>query len=587
MADKYPEVLRVESDGERRMFGIRHNHCFTSPVYREKVKQINTRLAERYGSHPAGIAWHISNEYSGACFCPLCREAFRNYLRKRYDNDINKLNHAYWSTFWSHRYDNFEQIEPPMDKGVKSINCLVVDWKRFTTYQTCDFMKAEIEAIKKICPGLPTTTNMMGMFEGLDYSTLGEYIDVASWDSYPFWHQNGSGDEHIRQAYSTAFCHDFYRSMKQRPFMLMESAPGVANWHPVNHLKRPGMDRLQSIQAVAHGSDSVQYFQFRKGRGSQEKFHGAVVDHVGTDETRVFKAVADTGRTLADIAEIAGTMPNTEVAILYSWESRWALNFGEAFILKNKGYEDECFEYYRPLWERGISVDIIPPHADLSKYKLIVIPMLYMADAETIGNIKRYVANGGVVYAAHTLGFVDENDLCHLGGFPGGDLKEVFGLWNEETDSLYPEETSRVVMNDGEDFFGKELCELVHSRGAEVLATYSADFYEGSPAFLKNTYGKGIAYYQAFRDKGGFKDRIIGEIVDGLKIERAIDIEFPYGVVAHSRQDEENKYVFIENYSGESIDSLPLDGTYFDLEASVECSTVSLDRYDVRILKKL
>ena len=581
MADKYPEVLRVTGNLERRHFGARHNHCYTSPVYREKVRIINTKLAERYGKHPAVVAWHISNEYGGGCFCPLCQDAFRNYLRKRYDNDIEKLNLAYWSTFWSHHYDSFEQVEAPMPLGEESVHGLSLDWRRFISLQTADFMRAEVAPLKEICPELPVTTNMMPGVLDTNYYDMADIMDVASWDTYPDWH---SGEPNV--AVGNAFWNDFFRSLKQRPFMLMENCPGATNWKPYNKIKRPGMDRTAALQSVAHGSDTVQYFQFRKSRGSVEKFHGAVVDHVGTNETRVFKAVSEIGATLKAIDEICGTMPKVRVAIIYDWESHWALMDAQFIQKDNKKYNETEISYYRPLWERGISVDIISAHGDFSKYDFIIAPMLYMTDEDTIERLSSFVENGGTLYATYTLGMVNESDLCHLGGFPGGRLRQVFGIWNEEIDGLWPHDRVKVKTNDPSEYEGVDICEIIHSEGAEVLATYASEFYEGTPAMTVNSYGKGKAYYQAFRDCGEFKDRFIEKIVDDLGIERAVPDRMPLDVSAHKRFDGDTTYLFVENYSDRGVSGIHLDGAYTDMLSGEECECVDLDAFHTRIFKK-
>ncbi len=583
MAEKYPEVLRVNKNGEKMMFGVRHNHCFTSPVYREKVTKINTLLAERYGKHPAVVAWHLSNEYGGECFCPNCQAAFREFVREKYNNDIDALNMAYWSNFWSHRYDNFEQIEPPMERGEASIHGLNLDWRRFVSHQTKDFIKTEIAPIKRICPDIPVTTNLMPAWRELNYADYTDVLDFISWDTYPDWHKP---EEHHTQCYVTAFWHDFFRSLKQRPFMLMERAPGVTNWKPINKLNRPGMDRLASLQAVAHGSDTVQYFQFRKSRGSVEKFHGAIVDHVGTSETRIFKEVQATGATLKAIDEVVGTMPNVRVAIIHDWENRWALEDCQYFQLYEKKYCETCYDYYRVLWERAIPTDIVSRHADLSKYDLVIAPMLYMTDDRTTDSIEQYVKNGGTFYATYMLGMVNDTDLCHLGGFPGGKLKDVFGIWNEEVDTLYPGEISHVRCNTcGEEFEGMDYCELLHLRGAESLVEYTAEFYAGRPAVTRNTYGKGRAYYQAFRDDGKFKDKILSSILNELGIQSVLPVSLPHGVTATERTDGKNRYLFVQNFSGTPL-TLPLDKSYFDLEAKETVSAISMEAYDMKILKE-
>ena len=581
LAEKYPEVLRVNENGVRAHFGVRHNHCYTSPIYREKVRAMNEQLALRYGQNDGIIVWHISNEYGGKCYCPLCQDAFRAYLRKRYHNDINQLNYAYWSDFWSHTYDNFEQIEAPMPIGEQKIHGLNLDWRRFCSYQTLDFMKEEISAIRKYCKDVPVTTNMMPAWYDLNYNEFAEYIDVASWDSYPDWHSV----EHERRAIETAFWHDYFRSLKDKPFMLMESAPGLVNWKSVNKLKRPGMDTLASLQAIAHGSDTVQYFQWRKSRGGVEKFHGAVVDHIGTENTRIFKEVQRTGEILKKIEEIAGTGIDARVAIVYDWENRWALDDSQGFQ-KNKRYTETCIDYYVPFWKRGVSVDIIGVNRDFTKYDLVIAPMLYMTSRETIEKIERYVNGGGTFYATYTLGMVDENDLCYLGGFPAEELKKVFGIWNEEIDTLYPEERGEVEMN-GVKYLQKDYAELIHTETASVIASYTKDFYSGMPALTLNDYGKGKAYYQAFRDDGAFLEQVLSDILKDLKIKSAIPDLPKNGVTASMRSDGENQYLFVQNFTENIRENIKIGGPCIDLLTGEEVEYVDLKPYSLAILKRI
>lgn len=579
MAEKYPEVLQVNDDLERRHYAARKNYCLTSPAYREKVAKINGLLAKRYGKHPAVIAWHISNEYSGSCRCPLCQKAFRDYLREKYDHDIAKLNHAYWSSFWSHQLDSFDQVEAPSKLTDRVMHGLNLDWRRFVSHQTLDFMKAEIAVLRGAGSNLPVTTNMMPALYDLNYHEFAEALDVISWDSYPQWHK----EDQCQTAPDVAFWHDFFRSLKGKPFMLMESAPGLVNWMPVCKLKRPGMDKLQSMQAIAHGSDSVQYFQFRKSQGSVEKFHGAVVDHLGTDETRIFKVVQETGSLLKNIDEVAGSQVDSRVAIVYDWESRWALDDSQGFQ-KQKYYNETCVDYYKPFWNRGISVDVIGTHSDWSRYDLVLTPMLYVTSQETIDKIAAFVKNGGTVYGTYIMGMVNETDLCHLGGFPGGALKQVFGIWNEEIDSLYDRE--RVTVNGlSTSFRGKDYCELIHTRGATVLASYASEFYAGMPAFTVNTYGKGKAYYQAFRDTSEFKDVALDRILEELDIKGVIP-GCGNGVTAHARYADNTQYLFVENYNETQADNICLGDMYTDMETGEQVSYVTLPPYGIRVLKR-
>lgn len=582
LSKKYPEVLRVTPERVRRLHGLRHNHCMSSPIYRKKVSELNKRLAERYKNHPALGLWHISNEISGECHCELCQENFRSWLRKKYNNDIDKLNHEWWSRFWSYRYNSFDEIESPSPIGMQGFHGLELDWKRFVTDITVDFFRCETKPLHEITPNIPITTNLMGFCPEIDCRVLAKELDVVSWDNYPLWH----GDNQQNVASTAAMSHDLTRGLKgDKPYLMMESTPSCINWTPYNKLKRPGMHILSSIQAIAHGSDSVQYFQWRKSRGSCEKFHGAVVDHVGHENTRVFKEVSELGDILKKLDDVVGTRVKSEVAFIHEWPSTWALDECQGFQRHEKKYRETLNAHYTPFWKNGINTDIIGAEADFSKYKLIIAPMLYMTDEGLIKRLAEYVEKGGTLVFTYISGLVNENDLCWLGGFPGGKLKEVFGLWAEETDTLYPGQYNTVRLSDGRKYRAVDYCEVVHPQGAEVLAEYTDDFYKGCPALLKNSYGKGNAYYIAFRDTGDFSNDFYCELAASLKIERSFDGELPPLVSAHSREDGEHKYVFVENYSDKQVKLKT--GTVYEnvLTGEQESGIVDVDGYGVKLFK--
>lgn len=580
LAEKYPEVLRVGPDGVREHFRARHNHCPTSPVYRQKVAAINRRLAERYGRNDTVVAWHISNEYGGECRCPLCTKAFQDYLREKFHNNIEALNLAYWTTFWSHTYDSFDQIEPPGKYTEVAVHGLNLDWKRFVTRQTMSFIENETAPIRELSPHLPVTVNMMYEFRELNYHQVARVIDIASWDSYPEWH---SGDD-AEIAQRTAFWHDLYRSLKDRPFLLMESTPSLVNWKPYNKPKKPGLDVLSSLQAVAHGSDSVQYFQWRKGRGSSEKFHGAVVGHDGTEHTRVFRSVQQTGRLLQALDEIAGTVTDAPVALIFDWENMWALEDCQGYAQYDKKYMETCYAYHRQFWQRGVNCDIVSPKADLSRYKIVVAPMLYLVDGETAANLENYVARGGTLWATYMLATVDQNDLCHLGGLPGGGLRKVFGILSEEIDTLYPHEKQHAVF-EGATHGLVDYCEVVHLEGAKALATYADGYYAGMAAVTEHLYGKGKAVYQACRDTGSLCEALFTRLLAEAGIHNLGLL--PHGVTAHSRTDGETGYLFLENYDGQTSYSIRMNARMQDMLRGQTVDAVELPPYGFAVLKTI
>jgi beta-galactosidase len=543
MSQKYPEVLRVNGYRQRNLYGERHNHCMSSPVYREKTAAINTRLAERYKDHPALAVWHISNEYSGECHCPLCQENFRSYLKKRF-GDLDALNEAWWNSFWSHTYTDWSQVESPGPLGEVNVHGLNLEWRRFNTEQIVDFYLHETVPLKKITPNVPCTTNLMSGESGVDNFRLARALDVDSWDSYPQW--TGT-EKDIETGVSFSFYHDMNRSAKGKPFMLMESSPSATNWRPVAKLHRPGVHMLQSMQAVAHGADTVQYFQYRKSRGSSEKLHGAVVDHEGTENTRVFKDVADVGKRLADMDAVLGTSTPVAVALIYDYQNLWILDDIKGLHRGKNKYKETVVSHYRAFWRMGVSVDVIDSTGDLEGYDLVIAPMLYMLRPGIAEKITAFVQAGGNFIATYVTGYANENDLCFLGGFPGP-LKEVLGIWCEEIDALYPEDGNSFTWN-GRDYEVFDFCELLHLRGAECLAVYNRDFDRNRPAVTVNRYGKGKAFFLAARTGQTFLNDFYTWLVKETNIPRVLDAQLPEGVTAQMRGDGETDYIFLMNFT--------------------------------------
>ncbi|WP_438432147.1 beta-galactosidase [Gorillibacterium sp. sgz500922] len=612
MSEQYPEVLRVGANRVRNLHGMRHNHCYTSPVYRAKVQAMNTRLAERYANHPAVLGWHISNEFGGECHCDLCQDAFRTWLKGQYGS-LEALNKAWWTSFWSHAYTSWSQVESPAPHGENMVHGQNLDWRRFVTAQTVDFYLHEAKFLKAANPELPCTANFMDWFYDLDYRVFAEAVDVISWDAYPTWH---AAEDEKNVATWFAFNHDLFRSLKQKPFLLMESTPSLTNWQPISKLKKPGMHRLSSLQAVAHGSDSVMYFQWRKSRGSSEKFHGAVVDHAGHEHTRVFRDVAELGETLAALPELAGTMPRVETAILCDWDNRWAVNDAQGPRNGGLHYEQTVLQQYEALWQLGIPTDIVGSNDDLSGYKLLILPMAYLLRQETGAALDRFVQEGGTLVATYWTGIVDEHDLCHLGGFPGP-LRETLGIWAEEIDGLYDHERNRLIVaasaeaasdsggnggNGGRDngnsaaaanalageYEIRELCERIHLEGAEALGVYGDDFYAGMPALTVNRRGEGQAYYLAARvSDPAFYLAFYGKLIREAGIRPVLDTVLPEGVTAQLRSDGEHDFVFVLNFSGREAEVRLDDADYRDAETGEALSgKLELARYGARVLKR-
>ena len=578
MAEKYPEIRRMAEDGIRYRFGNRHNNCYSSPVYREKVRIMNTKLAERYSNHPGVLMWHISNEFNVEdCHCPLCKDNFRKWLKEKYQT-IDNLNAKWWSGFWAHIYNDFSQIDPPGDHGELSSNPLKLEWHRFKNHMLKDFLNHEVSVLKAVNPSLPVTTNYMRFWE-VDYAMLSPGIDVVSWDNYPFWH---SSDNEFNISAETALYHSLFNSFKKdKPFMMMESSPSATNWQQVSRLRRPGMHLLASMQAVAHGSDTVQYFQWRKSRGQSEQFHGAVVGHDNSEDTRVFRDVTSVGDALKNISEVAGSLTQNEVAILYDYDSFWSLRLAQAYrnIDEAKGYFNILLKNYGALWQLNIGTDFVFEKDDFSKYKVIIAPMLFMLKSGMKEKIESFVENGGTFITTFATGVVDEYGLSFFDKecYP---LRKILGVKTEETDSLYDGQYNNINMF-GSSYRCEKYCELAYLEGATVLGKYEEDFYKGMPAVTVNSYGKGKAYYIATDLMQEGYIRLYDEILKGVVSPEKV-VSSPENVSITFRCSDDCRYAFIMNFNNRTENvNLP-----FDYEVLTgEFADCTLSPYGVAVLK--
>lgn len=567
LTGKYEEVLQVNEYGVRNYPGKRHNYCPNSPVMREKTRQLDSRLSERFGAHPGVIGWHISNEIGGngwdfSCHCENCQNAFRAWLKDKYGS-LDRLNAAWWTSFWSHTYTDWNQIRGASSRGEDLVHGQNLDWRRFQDNQLLDFCKEEIKAVRSHS-SLPVTTNMMEFLKKLDYFKWAKELDVISWDSYPDWH---SGPDELETAARTAAYHSLMRSLKKKNFLLMESTPSVVNWREVNRLKRPGMHELSSLQAVACGADSVQYFQWRKGRGSSEKYHGAVVDHRNGADTRVFREVTRLGERLEKIApKVIGTCSHAQVAIVFDWENWWAMEDACAVDRRLK-YPQVFVDFFRPLWELGIDVDMVDMEGELDAYRVVIAPLNYLYREGYAEKVRGYVKQGGCYITTCWSGEVNETDLVYTGSHP---LEDVLGIRTEEID-VPDGYCENYIRYQGVDYRITGLCGLVHAKGAEVLAEYQNDFYKGYPALTRNAYGEGEAYYIASLNERRFLTDFYSGLLKDKGIGCGLQVKLTQGVVVNERSksagehDREEKVWFLQNFNREAA-VVELLGRYENVE---------------------
>lgn len=566
LCDKYPDVLKVNDHGVREHFRARHNFCSSSPSYRERVRIINEKLSERYANHPALIGWHLSNEYGNAlldgfCYCDKCIEKFRAWLKDKYKT-IDNLNHAWWTRFWSHRFDDFSQVEPPyLEIGNLSLYGLRLDWKRFTNDNILDFMKEEIKAVRKYSDK-PVTTNGMCTYSGLDYNKFAKELDFFSQDLYPAWERGMSESN-----FFGLVC-DYTRGLKDgKSFMVMESAPGsVCSGLNFCKIKSSRQQHMEAVKYIAHGADSVLYFQWRKGRGASEKFHGAVVDHYGKEDTRIFRTVSETGKMLKKLDCIAGSRVKSEVAIAFDTPTWWALGQLKPSTTDN-GYLDTVRSIYGAFRRKNIPTDVIGYDKDFSNYKIVVLPSPYLMTEEFANKIKNYVQSGGTIISTYLSAVTDENDLCHLGGVPACGLTEVFGLRVEEVDSYcnpqHPELKNFALYN-GTKYEVEGIAEVIVADTCKKLAEYTSSFYAGSCAVTYNTYGYGKSYYIAFQTGDEFYNDFVENITKEYNLKPPVNIIADEEVCIRKRENGNNSFCFVINESDKEK-HIEFDKEYIDL----------------------
>lgn len=555
MARKYPDVLRVDVQGRKRKFGGRHNSCPNSPSYRKFSVKIAAKLAERYKDHPGLLIWHVSNEYGGYCYCENCAAEFRTWLKERYET-LDAVNKAWNTRFWGHTFYDWEDIVVPNELSEEwggnrtNFQGISLDYRRFMSDSLLECYKLEQAELKKHTPDIPVTTNLMGFYPELDYFKWAKHMDIVSWDNYPSLNTPVS---------FTAMTHDLMRGLKSGdPFMLMEQTPSQQNWQPYNSLKRPGVMRLWSYQAVARGADTVMFFQLRRSIGACEKYHGAVIEHVGHEHTRVFRECAELGQELQLLGDkLLDARTQARVAIVYDWENRWALDLSSGPTIA-LDYVNEVHKYYDALFKMNVEADMVSVEEDFSKYDIVIAPVLYMVKPGFAKRAEQFTAAGGTFVTTFFSGIVNENDLVTTGGYPG-ELRSLLGIWAEEIDALFPDQKNEIVMK--QDWNGLAgtyecgvLCDLVHSEGAEVLAEYGQDFYKGMPVLTRNSFGSGKAYYVASSPDAAFMENFLANLCKEKGIKGLLPERAPEGVETARRVKDGQEYLFLLNHNAEAAE---------------------------------
>ncbi|MFG3256862.1 beta-galactosidase [Streptomyces sp. NPDC048172] len=537
----HPGILPVTAEGVRLEFGSRQHYCPSSPAYRSAAAELTRRIAERYADHPAVALWHIHNEYGDhvtECFCEESAADFRRWLRARYGT-VEALNHAWGTAFWAQRYGTFDEIEPPRAAPGPVNPTQNLDWRRFSSDALLECYRTEKAVLDEVAPGTPVTTNFMSMFKALDYWKWAAEEDLVSDDAYP---DPADPRAHVNAALN----YDLMRSLKGgKPWLLMEQAPSAVSWREVNVPKRPGLQRLWSLQALARGADGIMYFQWRASVAGAEKYHSALLPHRGT-ASRGWHETVRFGEELSRLGELAGSRTSAQVGILLDWDSWWALELDDHPSARMR-WRELLADWYAALWERNVTVDFVHPGAALDGYRVLLAPNLHLVRAEHAAELERFVADGGHLVCGGFSGVVDEHDHIHAGGAPGP-LRELLGVAVDEWWPIPDGESVPVRLPAGEveATVWSEWLETVED--VETVGTYAAGELSGLPAVTR----RGRAWYVSCH-----LGPAVAAVLDTVLDEAAVGAAAPSGVEATVRRGPDAAYLFLLNHGSDAV-SVPV-----------------------------
>ncbi|RAX18907.1 beta-galactosidase [Actinomyces sp. Z5] len=549
---KHPEVLPVTYDGHILWQGGRQHWRPTSPLFRQYALEVTRRLAERYGHNPAVVAWHVNNELGGANvfdYSDDAAAAFRAWLRGHYD-DLEDLNAAWGTSFWSQHYARWEEILPPRQAGAQNNPGQVLDFQRFSGDALRDHLAAETAILHELSPGVPVTTNLMlaANYQSIDYSAWARDTDFISNDHYLLPGEGGI-EELAFSASATSAIAD------GEPWWLMEHATSAVNWRTVNPAKRPGQLRRDSLTHLGHGADAICFFQWRASAAGGERFHSAMVPHAGR-HSRVFREVTALGRELRSLREVAGSpsLP-ARCALVFDYET-WLLFQGDSMPDNRIEYREELVRWYRVFADLGLRVDVVCPQNDLARYDFLAAPLLHLVPSTLAARLREAVESGTHLVTTYFSGIADEHARVYLGGYPGA----LRGLLGVRVDEMRPLLDGTTLMVDGGGTMANGLagswCEPVEivSPEVEVLRTYSdcqdtlkAGLQPGTPAVTRRTLGRGSAAYVSTRLEHSALSDLLAELIARAGITADLPTPLAGEVIASVRRGDQADYWTLTN----------------------------------------
>ena len=573
LTQKYPETLRVDENGRRAEHGNRQQFSFADKKYRELAHDIAERMAVRYGHNPNVVGWQLDNEYAVPDFSPEAKAQFHAWLQKKYGTIAN-LNHHWATAYWSQTYNNFDQIPVRQDDENPA---LLLDWKRFVSDTWKSYSLNQISAIRPHAdPRQFITTNTMGWFDGFDEYIVHSVLDMAAWDDYISSDTFDYDDNGARN--------DLTRGYKRKNFWVMETEPAFVNWRRTNTALEKGQVRDIAWQDIGHGADTVEYWQWRANPNGQEQYHGVMVGIDGKPAP-VYAEIQQVGKEFNEAgAALAGTTPHSEVAIIQSYPSRWAINFQ-----RHSAKFDpvaELVAFYRPLRDQSQAVDIVSPDAPLDGYKVVVAPALNVLPQSLAERLIAYVKQGGHLVLGPRSGMKDQYDALNPQRQPG----PMVGLLGGSVTQFYALDSKIPVSGEAGSGTANVWAETLTATSPEtkVLMRYgkSNGWLDGQPAVLERKVGNGsITYVGAWLDQ-----QLLGKLTASWLEQAGVKPlvpNTPDGVEVCERSGKGKTVLILINHNTTPQQvTLPEEMTNLLDAGHARVSSVDLPKYGVAVLEK-
>lgn len=574
--EKNPEIQPIDAQGRVRHFGGRHHDCQSNPTYRAHIKRFVTHMSQRFANNPGVIGWQIDNELGNShgdlCMCDSCKARFQQWLENKYGN-IETLNDAWGTAFWSQGYNSFAQISTPLITAVGENPSAMLDWKCFCSDLIVDFAKWQADIIRENCPNHFITHNYMCFDDKVNYYDLGELLDFVSNDIYPagYWQeQPHQPDSDI------AACHDVVRSYKKKPFWIMEQQAGIAGWGTMARALDPGQMSVWAMQSVAHGADAVVFFRWRAcAMGTEQYWHG-ILGHSGRPG-RTYEEAKKLIHTFAPhMDEFEGTMPRPQVAIVHSFRQNYAFQIQPNH--PDLRYVEHLKKYYKAFYDKKIPVDFVQDSDDLSQYKLVIAPLQYLMTPELEQHYIDYVEAGGHLVLDMRAGVKDANNICMTDRELPGRLGELCGIEIPEYDCLFAKDCQ--VLFGKKEYPVSKWADIITLTDAKMIAEYTTSFYKQTPAVTENVYGQGKAWYVGTQPGADLMDELIEYFTQESDVDRLGTAQD--GVELMTRESDGQIWLFVINHTDEDK-VYHLNDTYNLLEGERE---EYLKPYEVQLFVK-